>query len=116
MNVGAHQKKEKNEEAKTGKRKAGEKKRPTTDFNEAVCCSSAVVQGAARRKNGLCEGNVQSNWNPLELKQPFQLNPNWVRDCTNTLGQLLIGAGSVWLGLISRKAFLKRIELSENVT
>ena len=26
------------------------------DFKEAGCCPSAIVQGAARRKNGLCEG------------------------------------------------------------
>ena len=47
MNVTAHQEKEKNEETKTGKRRAGEKKKLATDFKEAVCCPSAVVQGAA---------------------------------------------------------------------
>ena len=49
MNVTAHQVKEKNEEAKTGKRRAGEKKKrkQATDYEEAVCCPSAVVQGAA---------------------------------------------------------------------
>ena len=49
MNVTAHQEKEKNEETKTGKRRAGEKrkKKQATDFEEAVCCPSAVVQGAA---------------------------------------------------------------------
>ena len=51
MNVAAHQ--EKNE--KTGKRKAGEERRQA-DFKEAECYPSAVVQGAARRKYGLCEG------------------------------------------------------------
>ena len=45
MNVAAHQEKEK---TKTAKRKAGEKRRQATDFKEAVCCPSAVVQG----KNG----------------------------------------------------------------
>ena len=46
MNVTAHQK---NEETKKGKRRAGEKKKrkQVTDFKEAVCCPSAVVQGAA---------------------------------------------------------------------
>ena len=32
------------------------------NFKEAVCCVSAVVQGAARRKNGLCEGSALGNW------------------------------------------------------
>ena len=49
MNVTAHQQKEENEETKTGKSRAGEKKKrkQATDFKEAVCCPSAVVQGAA---------------------------------------------------------------------
>ena len=48
MNVTAYQEKEGNEEIKKGKRVAGEKKRTqATDFKEAVCCPSAVVQGAA---------------------------------------------------------------------
>ena len=58
MNVAAHQEKEKNE--KTGKRKAGEE-RKQADFREAACYPSAVVQGAARRKNGLCEGSARGN-------------------------------------------------------
>ena len=46
MNVTAHQEKE---ETKKSKRKAGEKekRKQATDFKEAMCCSSAVVQGAA---------------------------------------------------------------------
>ena len=49
MNVIAHQQKEENEETKKGKRGAGEKKKrkQATDFKDAVCCPSAVVQGAA---------------------------------------------------------------------
>ena len=49
MNVTAHQEKEKNEETKKGKRRAGEKKKrkQATDFEEAVCCPSAVIQEAA---------------------------------------------------------------------
>ena len=49
MNVTAHQQKEENEETKKGKRGEGEKKKgkQATDFEEAVCCPSAVVQGAA---------------------------------------------------------------------
>ena len=52
MDVAAYQEKEKNE--KTGKKKAGEVRRQA-DFKEAACYLSAVVQGAARRKNDLCE-------------------------------------------------------------
>ena len=47
MNVGTHQEKEKNK--KTGKRKAGVKRRQA-DFKQAACYLSAVVQGAARQK------------------------------------------------------------------
>ena len=47
MNVTAHQEEE-NEETKKGKRGTGERKmrKQATDFKEAVCCPSAVVQGA----------------------------------------------------------------------
>ena len=55
MNVAAHQEKEKNE--KTGKRKAGIERRQT-DLKEAACYPSAVVQRAARQKNGLCKGSA----------------------------------------------------------
>ena len=69
MNVAAHQDKEKNE--KTGKRKAGEMRRPA-NFKEAACYPSAVVQGAARRKNGLCGGeSSRDNWDPRKGQQPF---------------------------------------------
>ena len=47
MNVTAHQEEEKNKETKTGKRSAGEKRKQGTDFEQAVYCPSAVVQGAA---------------------------------------------------------------------
>ena len=49
MNVTDRQQKEKNEETMKGKIGAGEKKKrkQATDFKEAVCCPSAVVQGAA---------------------------------------------------------------------
>ena len=69
MNVAAHQEKEKNE--KTGKRKAKVEKRRQANFKEAACYPSAVVQGAARRKNGLCEGSAWGNWDPREGQQPF---------------------------------------------
>ena len=48
MNVAAHWEREKNEES--GKRKAGEVRKQTTDLKEAACCSSAVVQEAAGKK------------------------------------------------------------------
>ena len=68
MNVAAHQEKKKNE--KTLKRKAGEERRQA-DFKEVACYPSAVVQGAARRKNGLCVGSSRGNWDPREGQQPF---------------------------------------------
>ena len=68
MNVAAYQEKEKNE--KTAKRKAGEE-RKQTNFEEAACYPSAIVQGAARRKNALCEESARGNWDPQESQQPF---------------------------------------------
>ena len=64
-----------------------------TDFKKAPCCPSAVVQGAARRKNGLRKGSALGNWDPREDQQPFRPNPNGVEDCTTMLRWLLIGAG-----------------------
>ena len=74
MYVAAHQEK-KDEERKTGKRKAGEGRRQATDFKEAVCCPFAVVQKAARQKNGLCEGSARVNWQPRKDQQPFRPDP-----------------------------------------
>ena len=91
MNIATHHE-EKNEETKTGKRKAGEGRRQATDFKEAACCLSAVLQGAARRKYGLCEGSARGNWDSREGQQPFRLNPNGVGDRNTTLRRLLIGA------------------------
>ena len=71
MNVVAHQEKEKNEETKTGKRKAGEERKQATDFKKAACCPFEVVQGVARRKNSLCEGSVRGNWNPRKDQQRY---------------------------------------------
>ena len=68
MNVATHQETEKNE--KTVKRKAGVKRRQA-DFKEAACYPSSVVQGAAWRKNGLCEGSAWGNWDPRKDQQPF---------------------------------------------
>ena len=90
MNVAAHQENEKNE--KTGKRERGKEKNHATNFKGAACCPSAVVQGAARRKNGLCEGSARGNWDPREGQQPFRPNPNGAGDCITTLRRLLIGA------------------------
>ena len=50
MNVTAHQK-EKSEEMRMSKRKAGKERKQATNFKEAVCCPSVVVQGAAQQKN-----------------------------------------------------------------
>ena len=66
MNVAAHEEKDE----KTGKRKAGEERRQA-DFKEAACYPSAVVQGAARQKNGSCEGSARGNWDPREGQESF---------------------------------------------
>ena len=66
MNVATHQEKEKNE--KTAKGKAGED-RPILKRLRAALLRS--FKGAARRKNGLCEGSAQGNWDPREDQQPF---------------------------------------------
>ena len=50
MKVTAHQEEKMNEKTKTGKIRAGEKrkKKQATNFKKAVCCCpSAAVQGAA---------------------------------------------------------------------
>ena len=49
-----------------GKIEVGEERRQTTDFKEAACFPSAVVQGTAQRKNGLCKGSAQGNGDPRE--------------------------------------------------
>ena len=54
MNIATHQEKEKNEK---GKRKAGEERRRGTDFKEAACCPSVVVQGQHGEKM-VCVGGV----------------------------------------------------------
>ena len=64
MNVTACQ------EEKTGKRDAEERKQ-STDFKEAACCPSAVVQRAARRKNGLYKRKNRGNWNPRKGQHPY---------------------------------------------
>ena len=45
MNLTAHQEKKENEETKKGKRETGEKKKrkQAINFEEAICCPSAVV-------------------------------------------------------------------------
>ena len=52
MNVTAHQEKEKNEETKTGKRRAGEvrKRKQATDIEEAVCCLLRSFRGQHSEK------------------------------------------------------------------
>ena len=66
--VATHQGKKKNET--TIKRKAGVKRRQA-NFKEAACYPFSVVQGAARRKNGLCEGSAWGNWDRREDQQSF---------------------------------------------
>ena len=92
MSVAAHQEKEKNEERKTGKRNAGEKRRPATDFEEVACCPSGVVQGGSTAKKWIVRGWARSNWDSRKGQQPFLSNPNGVGNRTTRLRWLLIGA------------------------
>ena len=68
-----------------------EGKKRSIYFREAACYP-AVVQRAARRKNGLYEGSDWGNWDPRKGQQQFRSNPNGVGDRTTTLWRLLIGA------------------------
>ena len=52
------------------RKQAGEERRQA-NFKEAACCPFAVVQGAARRKNRLCEGSARGNWDPRKSQQSF---------------------------------------------
>ena len=63
-------------------------------YRKAECFPSAVVQRAARRRNGCIGGNARGNWDLREGEQKFQPIQNWTGDCTTTLKWLLIGAGN----------------------
>ena len=65
-----------------------------TEFKQAACCPSAVVQKTAQRKNGLCE-SARGNWDSRESQQPFRPNPNGDRN--TALRRRLIGADIVKL-------------------
>ena len=112
MNVAAHQEKEKNEETRTGKREAGEERIQATDFKEAACCPSAVVQEAARRINGLRKESARGNWDPREGQKLFRPNPNEIGDRSTTLRQLLIGAVTV---ISSQGDFVTVISLQKKI-
>ena len=75
-----------------GKREAADERRHGTDFKEAACCPSAVVQGEAQRKNGLFQRSAREKWVPREGHQSFPPNPNEDGDRTTTLRWLLISA------------------------
>ena len=79
MNIAAHQKKEKNEEINMGKRKAGEERRQTTDCRGAVCCLSAVIQGAAQQKKWFVQGKCLGYLGPLGRPTAILTQPKWGR-------------------------------------
>ena len=89
MNVTTHQEKEKNQEKRTGKRKAEEERKQATNFKDAVCCPFAVVRGQHSEK---MKESARGNWNPREVQQPFRPKPDGVGDRTTMLRWLLIGA------------------------
>ena len=69
MSVSAYQEKKKN--IKAGKTEAGEERKRTIDYKEAVCYPSAVVQGAARQKIVCVRAVPGVTGGPLEDQQPF---------------------------------------------
>ena len=75
---------------RTGKRKAGEGRRQVTDFEETVCCPSAIVQRAAWQKM-VCARGVSGVMDP---RKAISTNPNGVRGRTTTW-RLLIGAEGI---------------------
>ena len=79
------------------------KRKQATDFKEAACCPSAVVQRAARRKNGLCEGSARGNRDSRKDQQPFRPNPNGVGDRTTLLKRVFIGAGRCLQSLLVKE-------------
>ena len=95
MNVTTHQEKEKNEETKTDKRRAGKEierknKRPIL---RKLC--AALLRSFRRQHSEKMKGSARRNWGPREGQQPFRPNPNGVGDRTATLRRLLIGAAYV---------------------
>ena len=90
MNVAARQGKEKNE--KTGKSKAGEERKQSTDFREAACCPYAVLQRAARQKT-VCMREVPGVTGTIEkANSHFYPTQSVVEKHTTTLRRLFIGA------------------------
>ena len=92
INVGANQKR---------KLEDRQERKQATNFKKTACYPSAVVQGAARRKNGLCEGKAQGNWDPRKGQQRFQPNPSEIGDRTTTLRRLLIGGNNCFAASVS---------------
>ena len=88
MNVAAHQDKEKNE--KTGTRKEGVERRQT-NFKEAACYPTAVVQGAAWQQM-VCVRGVPGVTGPSGRPTAILTQPKRVGNRTTTLRRLLIGA------------------------
>ena len=69
MNIATYQEK-KNEEMNTGKRR---ERRQVINFKEAVCCPSAVVQGAAQQKIICMRGCL----GPLGKPTTILTQPQW---------------------------------------
>ena len=97
MNVAAHQEKKKNEETKTGKRKA-DKRRQATNFEEAACCPNLVVQGAAGEKMVCARGVLRVTGTLGKANSHF--DPIQTGSGT-TLRQLLVGAENLRFALCS---------------
>ena len=70
MNVTAHQEKKKNKETKTGKRRAGEKKkRNRRPILKKLC--AALLRSFRGQHSEKMKGSAWGNWDPREGQQPF---------------------------------------------
>ena len=90
MNVTAHQEKEKNEELKTGKTRAGEERENRRPILKKL--RVALLRSFRGQHGENMKGSARSNCDSREGQQSFRPNPNGVRDRTTTLRRLLIGA------------------------
>ena len=90
MNITAHQQKEENEETKTSKRGAGEKRENKRPILKKLC--AALLRSFRGQHSEKMKRSARGNWDPREGQQPLRPNPNGAGDRTTTLRRLLIGA------------------------
>ena len=70
MNVTAYQEKEKNEETKTGKRRAEKRERENRRLILRKLCA-ALLRPFRGQHSEKMKGSARGNWDPREVQQPF---------------------------------------------